>query len=169
MMTTAVIPYRMFNNIDNLGDAINPAIIHACSGLEPVLARAGAHLLGIGSILQLADRDSHVWGSGVMWPDSDAPRIDPARVFAVRGVRTRDHLHRLGLLARDVPLGDPGFLGSETAGWTTPCGQRGPDWRSAAPCPNRQCGICRVSRQWRNPADRCAHAIVRPGTANAGL
>lgn len=109
-MSVSVIPFRMFNKFDNLGDSINPAIIRACTDAEPVLSRGGPHLLGIGSILQMANPDSFVWGSGVMWPDQDALKVDPAKVFAVRGRLTRDHLHRLRLLAADVPLGDPGYL-----------------------------------------------------------
>lgn len=121
-MAVQVIPYRMFNKFDNLGDSINPAIIKSACGLEPMLSRGGRHLLGIGSVVQMANRDSHVWGSGVMWPDSEELQINPERVFALRGTRTRDHLHRLGLLARDVPLGDPGFLIRRLMGEAQPKG-----------------------------------------------
>jgi len=105
-----VIPFKMWDRISNFGDAINPYIIKCVSGLEPVKVRTGAHLLAIGSLLQKANPGTYAWGTGVIRPSMAVGIADGARIRAVRGKRTWEALRGKGILARDVPLGDPGFF-----------------------------------------------------------
>jgi hypothetical protein len=104
-----VVPFKMWDRINNFGDAINPHIIKLVSGLEPVKAGRVDHVIGIGSVLQKANERSFVWGSGLMHPHMGV-RAAGDRIRAVRGRRTLEILRGEGILAADVPLGDPGFL-----------------------------------------------------------
>ena len=105
------IPYFYWNNIRNCGDALNAYILRDVVGVDGVpRARAGAHLMGIGSILNRANRHSLVWGSGVLRPNMPMRLLAPRQIRALRGTRTRDHLRSLGIAVPDVPLGDPGIL-----------------------------------------------------------
>jgi hypothetical protein len=107
----AYIRYRMWDVLDNFGDAINPYVIQHVSGLIP-MAGAGrqAHVLGIGSILHRATPESFVWGSGIMFPHMKLPRVEPPRISAVRGELTLEYLRGHGCRLRPMPLGDPGML-----------------------------------------------------------
>jgi len=106
---TRVVPFKMWDRINNFGDAVNPHIIKLVSGLEPVKGGRGDHLIGIGSVLQKAGEHSYVWGAGLMHPDMPV-RVPGERIRAVRGRRTLEILRERGILGRDVPLGDPGVL-----------------------------------------------------------
>lgn len=70
------------------------------------------HLMGVGSILRLANEHSWVWGSGIIgegyWPE----RLDPKKILALRGPITRQRLaqHLQIQLTPQLPLGDPGIL-----------------------------------------------------------
>ena len=80
-------------------------------GLNPVTVPADApHVLGVGSIFFLANKNSYIWGCGVLDPLIEIPPLDMSRIFAVRGTRTRDYLTEQGLSLPDIPLGDPGIL-----------------------------------------------------------
>jgi hypothetical protein len=116
-MATTYVSYRNYNRIRNFGDAVNPLIIgHVSKSLACFDRLAAPHLLPIGSIFHMANRNSHVWGSGVMNPAKEVPAFNPARVHALRGERTVEHLRGLGHVIRDVPLGDPGILVGELGG-----------------------------------------------------
>lgn len=105
------IPYRMYNKIRNLGDAINPYIIEGISGLPSVYAKKSQpHILGVGSIFFDASMNSYVWGSGMINAEKPIPPIDPSKIRALRGKKTIEALTALGYKVPDVPLGDPGFL-----------------------------------------------------------
>lgn len=106
-----VIPYRMYNKIRNLGDAINPYIIERVSGLPSVYCnKSQAHVLGIGSIFFDASMHSYVWGSGMINAEKPIPPIDASKIRALRGKKTVEALTNLGYKVPDVPLGDPGYL-----------------------------------------------------------
>ncbi|WP_219925009.1 hypothetical protein, partial [Halomonas sp. ND22Bw] len=69
------VPYRMYNKILNLGDAINPYIIEKVSGLPSKYSpKSRPHVLGIGSIFFDASMQSHIWGSGVINGEKEIPR-----------------------------------------------------------------------------------------------
>jgi pyruvyltransferase len=90
----------------NFGDDLNPYLLESVLG-RPVYRDAkqqSLHLLGVGSILERANQNSIVVGSGFIRPDSELSR-EPHSVLAVRGELTQQRLGKTGLL-----LGDPGIL-----------------------------------------------------------
>ncbi|MDQ1077669.1 polysaccharide pyruvyl transferase family protein [Pseudoroseomonas cervicalis] len=106
-----VVPYRYYNVIRNCGDAITADILSGVLGVTgKVVDGSKPHLLGIGSIFFMATPHSHIWGSGVLNPANALPGFDPAKIHALRGALTREHLRSLGHRLPDVPLGDPGVL-----------------------------------------------------------
>ena len=109
-----MLPIRYWNRIQNIGDAINPYIMELVSGQRPFYATNAEeeHVLGVGSIFFMANRKSHIWGSGILDPRSDTSNIDMQKVRAVRGAGTRDLLRGRGLTT-DVALGDPGVFVDE--------------------------------------------------------
>jgi GR25 family glycosyltransferase involved in LPS biosynthesis len=106
------VPIRYWDRVANIGDLINPFIIESVSGRQTYFSseEKREHVLGIGSIFFMANRSSHIWGSGIMDPTRDYSNVDPSKVHAVRGRKTRDILFRDYGLKQDVPLGDPGIL-----------------------------------------------------------
>ena len=108
-MTAAV---KQFTEVPNVGDAVGARIVSnvlRCAvrviGQEPSL---GPNLVGIGSIAHWADRNSILWGCGLIadWVELS---VAPAKVLAVRGRLTRDALRKRGIPCEDL-LGDAGLL-----------------------------------------------------------
>lgn len=98
----------------NCGDAISAYILDRVFDYEPVLARHDQiHLSAVGSIIEMADNNSYIWGSGLLRPNSQINVLDPQKICAVRGTLTRNLLHEYGLKLNDIPLGDPGILVDE--------------------------------------------------------
>ncbi|ADO42481.1 polysaccharide pyruvyl transferase family protein [Ketogulonicigenium vulgare] len=112
-VTTALpaVPFRYYNTIRNSGDAVTSYILQQQLGVSGrVVTSAEPHLLGIGSIFFMANPQSHIWGSGVMSPEAQAPSIDPLKVHALRGKKTLAWLRERGFDIGDVPLGDAGIF-----------------------------------------------------------
>ncbi len=114
----ASVRLRYFLRIPNVGDRINPAIVAALSGGSTRYERDDQlpHLLAAGSLMAAAGPASIVWGTGAMHPDFGVGSPLPANIFAVRGKLSAALLRQAGLLAGDVPLGDPGLLAAEIFG-----------------------------------------------------
>lgn len=90
----------------NFGDDLNPYLFESLLG-RPVFRDAkqqSVHLLGVGSILERANENSIVVGSGFIRPDSTLTKL-PKAILAVRGKLTEERVGGQGLL-----LGDPGIL-----------------------------------------------------------
>lgn len=105
-----VVPFKMWDKIHNIGDAVNPHILRAVSGASPIKAERGDHVLAIGSILQKANMSSYIWGTGLMHPTMRIPDLDGSRIRAVRGELTKKALRDSKVIQGDVPIGDPGYL-----------------------------------------------------------
>lgn len=99
----------------NFGDDLNMPLIKSISGKSPTAVNQSFGnptnkiiYLVIGSVLQWADRNSIVWGTGYMSPNSRM-REKPRKICAVRGRLTREQLFRQGF---DCPetYGDPALL-----------------------------------------------------------
>lgn len=106
-----IVPYRAWNRVRNVGDAITPYLLRHYFGVSPVqVSSAEAHVLAVGSVLHFANRNSLIWGSGVLRPTSPAGSINPQNVRALRGHRTVAALREQGHLIGDIALGDPGIL-----------------------------------------------------------
>lgn len=109
--TEGTLPFRYYNSIRNCGDAITSYILQDTFGITGRVAPPKEeHLIGIGSIFFMANKNSYVWGSGVLSPQAAIPNIDPKKISALRGTKTVSHLRSLGYEIPDVPLGDPGIF-----------------------------------------------------------
>lgn len=106
-----IVPYRMYNRIRNLGDAINPYIIKAVTGVEPYFTRKKIpHVLGVGSIAFYANEKSCMWGTGVINPRREIDKVKLENIHALRGEYSKQFFIDSGYKLDDIPLGDPGFL-----------------------------------------------------------
>jgi pyruvyltransferase len=96
----------------NFGDAVNPYLINFLTGNKILRVNPKyynkEHLLAIGSILQMANMHSLVWGTGLISEDS-LPKEKPKKIYAVRGPKTRDILIKNGFDCPEV-YGDPALL-----------------------------------------------------------
>jgi len=95
----------------NFGDEITPWLFKKMYGVDiekPCDPKDDNVLLGVGSIMRLANKNTEVWGSGIR--NIDQQDFDGAKKFhAVRGPFTRKRLLELGMQCPQV-YGDPGML-----------------------------------------------------------
>lgn len=116
-MLERAIPYNGWSFLRNLGDQFGANVIEHVSGARPVLSRREEnHVLGVGSIFFLANRNSHVWGTGFLNEGAGSVDLDVRKIHAVRGEKSADALIRAGYALQDVPFGDPGIFASEIVG-----------------------------------------------------
>ncbi|RWP38399.1 polysaccharide pyruvyl transferase family protein [Mesorhizobium sp.] len=96
---------------DNIGDSMVPWLMREILGHDVPYSNPreanGRHLFTIGSILQYADQNSIVWGSGFV-ADRSRPHGIP-KVLAVRGPLSAARLQQLGGKLAKV-YGDPALL-----------------------------------------------------------
>ncbi len=111
MGDSIIVSARYFIRVDNFGDRITPFLIDRIAHRIPALSSVDApHLLGCGSILEGANENSIVWGSGFIRKDSRCPKLSEGNVRAVRGTLSLNKLKEHYSWLRDPPLGDPGSL-----------------------------------------------------------
>jgi len=94
----------------NWGDALSPVLVRLLSGKEVIYPPGMycSHYLAVGSILEICNNNSVVWGSGfIKQPSASVPR--PRRVCAVRGPLTRKAFIEAGVDCPEV-YGDPALL-----------------------------------------------------------
>lgn len=95
----------------NFGDEITPWLFKKMYGVDiekPCNPKDDNVLLGVGSIMRLANKNTEVWGSGIR--NIDQQDFNGAKKFhAVRGPFTRKRLLELGMQCPQV-YGDPGML-----------------------------------------------------------
>ncbi|MFV9484348.1 polysaccharide pyruvyl transferase family protein [Christiangramia sp. ASW11-125] len=105
----------LFKNKENYGDLLSRYLVEKISGrrvkwIHPKkqawYKRNKTNFLAIGSILPHADKNSIVWGSGII---DRKHKIERADFRAVRGPRTRSFLLNLGYSCPEV-YGDPALL-----------------------------------------------------------
>ncbi|MCW2760885.1 MAG: hypothetical protein JWR85_1086 [Marmoricola sp.] len=104
------VPVRWWAKADNFGDLLSPWLIAKMTGRVVVQADPEKpHYLAIGSILNLANSHSEVWGSGSFGTEARGRLSPEATYAAVRGPLSRARLH-----ARHIPCpevyGDPALL-----------------------------------------------------------
>jgi pyruvyltransferase len=98
----------------NIGDSMVPWLIKSVTNKDHPYSNPseniGSHIFSIGSILQYANSESFVWGSGFISADSNF-KSKPANISAVRGPLSRDIVVSRGV---DCPrlYCDPGILTS---------------------------------------------------------
>lgn len=97
---------------NNLGDDLNIPLIEELTGKKIFLKKdvgVKRHLLCIGSIIEsYTSADSIIWGSGAMF-GTDPITHKPAKVYAVRGLLTKNYLESQGVKCPDI-FGDPAIL-----------------------------------------------------------
>lgn len=98
-----------FNSTKNVGDSINPFLFQKLLNLkiEYNKNRNIEHLLGVGSIMQFATKESIVCGSGVITPT--LPITKPKKIISIRGPKSQQILKSLGIECPSV-FGDPVLL-----------------------------------------------------------
>ena len=83
---------------DNIGDSMVPWLIKNVSGSDLLYSNpreaTGPHLFTIGSILQYADNNSNIWGSGFISKNSKV-HSKPSNIHAVRGPLSSHRLKEL--------------------------------------------------------------------------
>jgi pyruvyltransferase len=99
------IPVHWHVGRPNFGDDINPYFFHTLLS-RPIhfSSRSESHVLGIGSVLKMANEKSLIAGSGLL-ESSFATQVKPEQVLAVRGECSAEVLG-----FRPKCLGDPGVL-----------------------------------------------------------
>ena len=108
-----MVSHFYMNGRDNLGDTFNPWLVgHVLGTSFPHInprQQKGRHLIGAGSLLEYANAQSIIWGSGFMYAHSK-PRQQPEKVLALRGPKSLDILRaNFPTIQCDV-FGDPGLL-----------------------------------------------------------
>ena len=94
----------------NFGDVLTPYLIEKISGKKAILCSKHCfkpYFMVTGSILKSANRNSIVWGSGIIRRNEMVTK--PKKIFAVRGPITRKRLLELGYDCPEV-YGDPALL-----------------------------------------------------------
>jgi len=100
---------------DNFGDILSKYLIEKISKKEVIKVSHPSmrrykyfikHYLTIGSILEVANSNSIIWGSGII---RENQFVKKAKFLAVRGPRTRNRLIELGYKVPEV-YGDPAIL-----------------------------------------------------------
>ena len=103
---------KQFLGHPNVGDVASKLIVSKLLGRDVLVFGPdplhAPNLLGIGSILNWADANSIIWGSGCIAPDA-LPLERPRAVVAARGPLTCQELQRIGVPAPSA-IGDPGAL-----------------------------------------------------------
>jgi len=96
----------------NFGDAINPILIETLFNKKVRWINReyypGIYIMCIGSILQKANSNALIWGSGYIAEDSIF-KSKPKKVYAVRGPLTRKLLLNQGVECPEI-YGDPALL-----------------------------------------------------------
>ena len=108
-ISKTVVPVYHYGACDNFGDFITPYLLRRfCSPEQYTLATEapGIKVLGCGSIMRIAKRDTVVCGSGIR---DRKQAISPAVVQCARGPLTRKRLQEVGGYCPPV-YGDPGLL-----------------------------------------------------------
>jgi pyruvyltransferase len=95
----------------NWGDFLNLHLTSMIAGVEPTLVHAFRHFdetnyMAVGSVLEFADKNTIVWGSGLI---EDKKINKPKQVLAVRGPLTRQALIKQGIDCPEI-YGDPALL-----------------------------------------------------------
>lgn len=111
------IPIFYYSGELNVGDDLNRFLIEHVSGKKPYLVKTKyfRHILAVGSVIQHANENSLVFGSGVISPNLSVEHKKFAKIGALRGQFTRDFLlencrYMDGIDVFDLPLGDPALI-----------------------------------------------------------
>jgi pyruvyltransferase len=108
-----IIPVCYFNEVPNVGDALNVELIEFISNKKVVKTpstKIFKHLCGVGSVLSSMNHNSIVWGSGFISENAIENVVSLGDVRAVRGYYSKNKLQEKFKQSFDVALGDPALL-----------------------------------------------------------
>lgn len=112
-MSESAISLVYFDQVNNAGDLCSPEIVSRIlqRDVKKCIDRLSPHLLGVGSIMSMANANSFIWGSGIIDPNIGFGDPDAQKIFAVRGKLTLDVMKRGNVdNLTKVALGDPAVL-----------------------------------------------------------
>jgi len=108
-----IIPVCYFNEVPNVGDALNVELIEFISNKKVVKTpstKIFKHLCGVGSVLSSMNHNSIVWGSGFISENAIEQVVSLGDVRAVRGYYSKNKLQEKFKQSLNVALGDPALL-----------------------------------------------------------
>ena len=112
-MTNSSLDVYWWNNKINFGDQLNKFIIEKLSGQKVNLINEyynKLHYMCIGSILHFANKNTVVWGSGLISNDKKyLPKSVPKKIHSIRGPLTKQYLQKAKINSPSI-FGDPGLL-----------------------------------------------------------
>ena len=112
-MTKSLLNVYWWNDKLNFGDQLNKFIIEKVSGGKVNLINENEdkiHFMCIGSILHFANKNTIVWGSGLISNNKKhLPRSIPKQIHAVRGPLTKQYLKKAKIKSPNI-FGDPALL-----------------------------------------------------------
>jgi len=95
----------------NFGDEMSPIILNKLYGKEIPTTNSMNYtkkILGVGSVLHLANKNDIIWGTGIRKYEHDY-NFNNLRVYAVRGLYTKNFLIEKKIKVPDI-FGDPALL-----------------------------------------------------------
>lgn len=107
------VPVYYFQGEKNVGDLLTPYIVEKITGKVPHNVRSQKidHLLGVGSIIHRAKKNSDIWGTGTLDKAIAAKyAVGELRVFALRGHLSAAVLFGPSGNDPNISFGDPGIL-----------------------------------------------------------
>lgn len=108
-----LIPLCYFDEVKNVGDALNLDIIKYISGKDGVKVpstKLFKHLCAVGSVLSSMNHNSVVWGSGLISEDAINTITELGDIRAVRGFYSKQKIEEKFNVKLKIPLGDPALL-----------------------------------------------------------
>lgn len=107
------VPVYYFHGEKNVGDLLTPYIVEKITGKvsHNVKSRRFDHLLGVGSMIHRAKKNSDIWGTGTLdTAIASKYKAEELRVFAIRGHLSEEVLFGPGGGGPEISFGDPGIL-----------------------------------------------------------
>lgn len=108
-----LIPLCYFNEVANVGDALNLDIIKYISGKDGIKVpstKLFKHLCAVGSVLSSMNHNSVVWGSGLISEDAIKTIKQLGDIKALRGYYSKQKIEEKFNVKLEIPLGDPALL-----------------------------------------------------------
>lgn len=108
-----LIPLCYFNEVANVGDALNLDIIKYISGKDGIKVpstKLFKHLCAVGSVLSSMNNNSVVWGSGLISEDAINTIKQLGDIKALRGYYSKQKVEEKFNIKLEIPLGDPALL-----------------------------------------------------------
>lgn len=108
-----LIPLCYFNEVTNVGDALNIDLIKFISGKEAIKVpstKLFKHLCAVGSVLSSMNHNSIIWGSGLISEEAINHITEIGDIRAVRGFYSKKKIEEKFNIKLNIPLGDPALL-----------------------------------------------------------